>query len=167
MDANFWSNWPHWLLGVVALAILRWVSGWLTGEKAAAFVKDELEKLRTKINENSVLSQLHCDDACIDILESVIPEVLSEVNDATQQALAAGNLSAVDWAALAKQAWAKAKPQITGGANDYLKNSSFGDGEVLAQMVIQRFFKTQVAQAKGLITDAPRAVNQKDSPTGS
>ncbi len=49
------------------------------------------------------------------------------------------------------------KATVEGGVNDYLKNSSHKDGEVLAAMIAEKFFKTQKMQAKGLISDAPRA----------
>lgn len=149
----------HWVIiltsGVVTFGLTKLV-GW-ADSKGIQFLIAEMEKLRALSNSNSVLSQLQCDDALIDLCEQIIPESIHEADDAVKTALAAGDIHKVDWTALGKDIWGKAKGHVEGGANDYLKNSSFKDGEVLAAMIAKRFFVTQKVASQGLIVDAPRA----------
>ncbi len=155
--SNFFAG-GGWLIlvGIVVVPCVQWGVKWLDG-KGAEFVKTELEALRKKMNENSVLSQISADDAIIDILESTIPDVLAEVNTEVHDHILNGRITSIDWAQFGRNLWTKAKEHIVGGANDYLKNSSFQDGEKLAAMIAQRFFNTQKMAAKGLIVDMPRA----------
>ena len=136
---------------LVTMGLGKWIQRFLTGDMAAAFVKGELEKFRADLHSNSVTSQIKADDAIVDILEATIPEVLHDMGDEIGVAIQSGNLSSVDWKTFGKALWAKVEPQVVGGVNDYLKNSSFQDGETLAAQIAARFFKTQAVVAKGLI----------------
>lgn len=143
------------LIGVVGVGIVKWLAGWING-KGVELVQAELKKLQEKLNENSVLSQIQADDALIEIAEHAIPEVLAEITDTLKNDLKDGKLDKVDWADLGKRLWAKIEPQVRGGVNDYLKTSSFQDGQTLAAMVLKRFFAHQKASAEGVITEAAR-----------
>ncbi len=149
----------HWAViitsGVVTYGVTKLI-GW-ADSKGLQFLIAEMEKLRALSNSNNVLSQLKCDDALIDLVEQILPESVHDADEAVKTALAAGDIHKVDWTALGKDIWSKAKAHVVGGANDYLKNSSFSDGEALAAMIAKRFFITQKVAASGLITDAPRA----------
>ncbi len=149
-------HWHALAIGAVVTGSLAWLAKKLD-TSGGAFVVKELEKLRVKANENSILSQLACDDALINILEDSIPLVLSELDDETQKALAAGSIEAVDWTAFGKNLYAIVKDNVEGGINNYLTNSSHADGQVLASLIAKRFFITQKMSAKGLIVDNARA----------
>lgn len=148
------ETWWHWvaliLVGTVARPVVEWLSGWIDG-KGAKFVKDELTKVQAKLNENTLLGQIHADDAVIGVLQSVIPEVLHDLTEATKTAIQNGQLHTVDWKAMGVQIWDKAKPQIVAGEHDYLEHSSFEDGATIAAVIAERFFKTQKAQKDGLL----------------
>jgi hypothetical protein len=157
MDQIFsWQGVALILGGVVGAKIIGFIADWLNG-KGAEFVHEKLENLQTKLNENSILSQISADDAVIDILEQAIPDVLHEATDDVRAALADGKIDSVEWKDIGAKLWAKSKDHIQGGANDYLKSSSFADGAAIAAIVAQRFFKKQKAQKDGLIVEAPRA----------
>ncbi len=150
------AHWGALMTGMLTAGLLKYVSNYLdTG--AGTFVKEELQKLQSKINENSVMSQIAADDAVIDILEGCIPLALHELNEETQAALIDGKITASEWSLIGSKVWNHAKDQIVGGANDYLKNSSWKDGQVIAELVVKKFFTSQKMAAKGLIVDAPRA----------
>ncbi len=151
-----WQNIALILGGVVGAKVIAWISGWLDGQ-GAAFVGKELEKLREKSNSNSVLSQIQADDAVVSILESTIPDVLHEATDNIKADLADGKIDSVEWKDIGAKLWAKSKEHIQGGANDYLKNSSFSDGAAIAAIIAKRFFTKQKAQKDGLITAPPVA----------
>lgn len=142
---------PAALSTLAVLGVGKLISNFLTGDVAATYIKKELEKLRAEIHANSLVGQLKADDAIINILEATIPEVLHDAGTELQEAVLNGTLGSVDWTEFGKTLWAKVEPQIVGGANDYLKNSSFQDEEALVQMVIGRFFKGQAMAAKGLV----------------
>lgn len=144
------------VLGILLLQALQWASKWLDG-KGVDFVKAELEKLRTKMNENSILSQIQADDAVINILEACLPDVVHELGADVQQALADGKIDKADWVMIGTKVWEKAKPQIQGGANDYIKASSFSDGAAIAQIIAKRFFVKQSLAVKGVIVEPARA----------
>lgn len=152
------DHWVGLITGTLGLLALQWVTNLLTGEKAASFVRAELEKLRVYSNAHEVMAQIQADDALINICEAAIPLVLHDLGDETHQAIAAGNILAVDWKAFGQKLYGEVKDQVEGGLNNYLKTSSFSDGEALAAMIAKKFFITQKMAAKGLITDAPRAI---------
>jgi len=157
MDGVFsWQSVALILGGLVGAKVFAWFASWIDG-KGAAFIKDELTKLQEKLNQNSVLSQIHADDAVIGILEDTIPDVLHEATDDIKAALADGKIDAVEWKDIGAKLWGKAKDHIQGGANDYLKNSSFEDGAAIAAIVAKRFFVKQKLQKDGVIADPPRA----------
>jgi hypothetical protein len=150
-----WQNIAILLGGVVGTKIVAYLAGWVDGH-AEVFVKKELEQLRAKMNENSVLGQIGADDAVVDILEAAIPEVLHEATTDIAAALADGKIDAVEWKDIGAKLWAKAKDHIQGGKNDYLANSSFDDGAAIASIVAKRFFIKQKLQKDGVITDPAR-----------
>lgn len=151
------THWHALVSGAAGLAVISWLSSYLTGAKAVAFVHEKIDQLTKKINENSILSQIHADDAVTSILESVLMEVLHDADDEIKTAIASGDISSINWKQFGQDVWAKAQLQIKGGANDYLKSSSFQDGAAIAAMIAERFFKKQAVQNAGLVTDAPRA----------
>jgi hypothetical protein len=67
--------------------------------------------------------------------------VFDTLSENIKKDLQDGKFDKVNWEALGTLLWEKAKPQIIGGANDYLKNSSWGDGKVVATWVIQKVLK--------------------------
>jgi hypothetical protein len=105
-------------------------------------------ELQKKLNENSVLAQIKADEAVVKIMEDTIPEVVLEIADTLQKDLADGKFDKVNWADLGSRIWDKAKPQIVGGANDYLKTSSFEDGRTVAAWVVKRFFAKKQLETK-------------------
>ncbi len=159
MDFSHLLNWQNLAIllgGVVGAKVLAWVAGWIEGH-GATFVKAELDKVQTKLNENSILGQISADDAVIGILEDAIPEVLHEATTDVTTALADGKIDSVEWKDIGAKLWAKARSHIQGGANDYLLHSSFQDGTAIAAIVAKRFFIKQKLQKDGVITDAARA----------
>lgn len=145
--ATDWKTWALFFAGMIGMRAAAWIATWFDG-KGAEWIKAELEKLQAKMNQNSVLSQIQADDACVKILESVIPLVLKDAADDVKAAVASGDFKTIPWKVIAEHAWALAEPQIKGGANDYLKQSSFADGKVLAEMVMKKYFaKKQVDAA--------------------
>ncbi len=152
----FLANWHTLLLGGMGAMVVGWAAKWLDG-KGSVFVREELEKIKSRLNENSVLSQISADDALINILEDTIPVVLHDFDDTVHQTLAQGNLGLIDWKDFGIRVWNECKAHVIGGTNDYLKNSSFSDGEKLAAIIAKRFFVTQKMSSKGLIVDNARA----------
>ncbi len=151
------THWHAVLLGGAGFGVLKWVTGWLDG-RGSAFIIAQLEVLKKKSNENSVLAQIAADDAIINIFEMVIPDVLHRLDEHVKADLADGDIDVVDWVKFGASLWASTQEQITGGANDYLKNSSWNDGKKLAEIVAKRFFITQKLSADGLIVDNARIV---------
>ena len=151
-----WQNIALLLGGVVGAKVIAYLASWVDG-KGLELVRTELEKLRSKMNEQSILSQISADDAVIDILESTIPDVIHEAGIGVTDALADGKIDAVEWKSIGAKLWDKSKAHIQGGANDYLKNSSFQDGAAIAEVVAKRYFVKQKLQKDGVIVDAPRA----------
>lgn len=145
----WWQTGALALGGMLLMKLFAWISSWIDG-KGQVWVHERFTKLQETINTNSVMSQIQADDAVLKIVEAAIPEVLHEIADTAQKDLADGKFDAVDWSGLGARLWLKVKPQIEGGKNDYLKNSSFADGQAVATMIIQRWFKKKLAAKKGL-----------------
>ena len=152
---NIWQFLALVLTGAVGAGAVKWVAGWLEG-KGANWVKAELDAVQKKMNENSILGQISADDAAINILKQVIPLAIHNASDDLQTRIASGKLTSGDIKQIATDVWTHAEDQIRGGVNDYLKNSSFQDGQVLAETVVKRFFANQSAVQQGLIVDAAR-----------
>lgn len=150
----------HVLLGVVLMQVMKWFAGWIDG-KGVELVQDELKKLQTKLNENSVLGQIKADDALIEICEHALPVVINTLSEEVQKDLADGKFDSVSWQHIGAQIWQHAKEQVHGGVNDYLKSSSFEDGTKVAAMVAERFFHLQLAQKKGTVTAPPQDAGGK------
>lgn len=151
-----WSHMAMVLGGIIVTKLAIWAAKWLDGS-GAEFIQKEFEKLRAKINENTLLSQIAADDAIIRILEQCIPEVLHELSDEAQQAAAAGDWSKIDLKDLGNRLWLKAKPQIEGGVHDYIKESSFKDATAIALQIFQRFVAKNKLSKAGVIAEPARA----------
>ncbi len=160
MFATIWNfittHWVGLSVGALSVTALGWVMRFLD-TKGAQYAHDELEKLRAKSNSNSVLGQIAADDAVISILEDSIPLVLNDLDTATQQAIAGGSITAVDWKQFGSNLWDVAKFHVEGGINDYLAHSSYDDGKTIAELIAKRFFVTQKMQQAGLVVDPPRS----------
>lgn len=158
-----WQNVALLLSGAIGIQFFSFIAEWLN-TKGSEFVHDELEKLREKLNSNSILGQIAADDAVIDILESAIPDVLHEATDDVRTALADGKIDSVEWKDIGNKLWSKTKDHIQGGTHDYLEASSFEDGVAIATKVAKQFFTTQKAQADGLIVAPARVETPVESP---
>lgn len=138
-DGGWWKMGVAVLGGMLLTRLISWLADWLTGhgeEKIAA----ALAKAQEKINATSIGSQISADDAIIKILEQAIPDVLAVVSEKVKTDLKDGKLDKSEWEKIGNLLWEAAKPHIQGGANDYLKNSSFKDGAAIATLVAKRFF---------------------------
>jgi len=143
---NTWWAWASLLLGgVVVQRLFAWVSDWLHG-KGEAFIKKELEDMRVKLNATALGGQIKADDAVIDALEAAIPELLTKLNDGLKNALLDGTIKSEEIKLLAASLWDCAKQHIQGGAFNYLKESSFADGAVVAEMVLRRWLGKKVVE---------------------
>lgn len=165
---NFWNSIMTWAganwvalvstaVGVYVIApAAAWVASWLNG-KGADLVRAELVTLQKKINENTLMGQIHADDAVLGILEDAIPDAMHTLGSAVQAEIATGKISATDWAACGKTLWVHAQAQIRGGVHDYFANSSFvgQDEEILAGTVFKRFFLKQSLTQSGVIKTNP------------
>jgi hypothetical protein len=156
-DGLGWAHIAACLGGGMFVMLLQWVAKWLDS-KGSDFVIAELRKLQAKANENSVVGQIAADDAVEGILEKCIPDVIHTLDATVQQDLADGKIDKADWIGIGQKLWATAKPQVQGGVNDYLKNSSFKDAEVLAMAVAKRFFTKQKLAQAGVIAPAAAVV---------
>lgn len=152
-----WLNWQNaglLLSGIVLTKIVGWLADWMEG-KGQQWVHDRLEALQAKLNENSLLGQIQADDACTKIVENSIPLLFDELSETLKNDLKDGKLDKVEWQYIGGRLWEKVKPQIEGGKNDYLKNSSFADGKALAAWVAERWFKKQKAVKAGVVVELP------------
>jgi len=136
--------------GMLLMKLFSWLSSWING-KGKDWVNERFQSLQEKMNANTLLAQIQADDAMVKILEATIPEIVLEISETAQGDLKDGRFDVVDWMGLGKRLWERVKPQVEGGAHDYLKASSFQDGVVLSGWVLQRFFKRQAAAQKGLV----------------
>lgn len=135
--------------GMLLMRALGWVAEWING-KGQKFVEERLTKLQEKLNSNEVLAQIAADDAVINIVKDAIPEVFAELSDTVKKDLADGKFDKVSWDDIGTRLWQKVKPHVEGGKSDYLKNSSFSDGKVLATYVAKKFFsKKKEEKANG------------------
>ena len=145
-----WKTGALALGGMVLMKFFSWISSWMDG-KGKDWINDRFQTLQAKLNSNTLLAQIQADDAMVKILEAAIPEIVLEISETSQGDLKDGRFDVVDWMGIGKRLWERVKPQVEGGAHDYLKASSFQDGVVLATWVAQRFFKRQAAAQKGLV----------------
>lgn len=145
-----WKTGALALGGMILMKFFSWISSWING-KGKDWVNERFQSLQEKMNANTLLAQIQADDAMVKILEATIPEIVLEISETAQGDLKDGRFDVVDWMGLGKRLWERVKPQVEGGAHDYLKASSFQDGVVLSGWVLQRFFKRQAAAQKGLV----------------
>jgi hypothetical protein len=141
-----WKVVAFGLGGMLLMRLCQWAGKWFD-DKGAEFVKAELQKLGEKLNQNSILSQIQADDACIKIVENALTVVIPTLGKEVAALLSDGKITAEERKAILATIWAEAEPQIKGGANDYLKQSSFADAKVLVELVIKRFFAKKKAEA--------------------
>lgn len=130
------------LMGGALLKAVQWVAGWMDG-KGKEWIAERFAKLEERLDQNSVLAQIQADNAVLDIIKDCIPEVMLELNETIQKDLQDGKFDRMDWDGIGARVWERAKPHIVGGKHDYLKNSSFNDGKVVAAMVVAKFFKAK------------------------
>ena len=149
---SWWKSVALVTLGVILTKVVGWIAGWIDG-KGAAFVQERLLKLQEKVNSNETMAQIHADDAVFKILHDGIPEVMNAASETVKKNLKEGRFDKADWKELGSNLWAASKEQILGGAKDYLKESSFNDGELLAAWVLKKVFNKKKAKAEGLIDD--------------
>ena len=147
---GWWKGTALVVIGMMLMKGLGWLSEWIDG-KGKQFIDEKLGKLQDKVNENSVLAQVQADDAVFKIIRDAIPEVVNELVVTAKQDLKDGKLDKVDWEDIGKRLWARTKPHIIGGKNDYLANSSFNDGKVLASWVAKKVFNKDKAKKEGLV----------------
>jgi len=125
--------------GMLLMRLVGWLSEWING-KGQKFIDERLVKLQEKLNSNEVLAQIAADDAVVNIVREAIPEVMAELAATVKKDLADGHFDKVDWDSIGARLWEKVRPHVEGGKADYLKNSSFSDGKVLATYVAKKFF---------------------------
>jgi hypothetical protein len=147
-NTSDWKSAAILMGGAILMRFATWLASWING-KGAEIVHEKLSAISAQMNQNSLLGQIKADDAIIAILERAIPTVLASIPTELAEALKDGKVTAAEFQSIAAHLWAEASPQIVGGANDYLKESSFSDGKVVAEMVFKRFFAKQTAQARG------------------
>jgi hypothetical protein len=132
--------------GIVFTKAAGWLAKWLQNA-GAELVVDKLAKFNERLNKNEVMAQIHADDAVLGALEAAVPVAFNAAGEGIKAAAMDGKISIEELKIIAKNAWEAAKPHIQGGAHDYLKNSSFSDGEVAAKYVLDRWLaKRKAAQ---------------------
>ena len=148
-DFHIWSFLTGILAGGLLTRVGTFIADWFSG-KGAELVGEKLNAFGEKLNQNALLGQIQADDAVIKILEKAVPDVMAELAENLRTDLKDGKLDAQNWENIAQELWKKAEPQIKGGAMDYLKHSSFGDGKVIAAEVFKRMVNKKKAEAAGL-----------------
>ncbi len=136
---SWWKEIGLVLLGGVGLRLIQWIADFFSGSGQTKILS-LLTLAQKKANENSVLSQLQIDDALINIVKGAVPEVINTLAENVKRDLKDGKLNKAEYEGLVGRVWDAAKPQVIGGANDYLKQSSWNDGKEVAGLVIKRFF---------------------------
>lgn len=144
------SYWPHL---IIMAAIVPAISYGITrlDARGAEFVKAECEKLRAQLHTNPVTAQLAASDALVDLMESYIPEVISELDAIIKTEISTGKISSLDWKNLGISLWSKARAEAETGIVNYMQVSGEKDGAVLAAIVAKKFFMKQSALQTGLI----------------
>lgn len=133
-----WKEACIFILGMLGMQLAKWVAAWADG-KGQAFIQERLAKFEERLNANELLGQLACDDALFKIVEDSIPELFTELSETVKQDLKDGKFDSAEWKKFASDLWERVKPHVEGGKNDYLKNSSFKDGQALVQWVVQKW----------------------------
>lgn len=138
-------DWKAVLWGLAGAAILRmiqWFADFATqgGQKKLV---DLLGEALKKSNDTAVGAQIQADDAMVKILESVIPIIMNSLSENLKNDLKNGKLDKDQWDHIYALTWAKVQPVVVGGANDYLKKSSWTDGIVVAKFVWEKWLATK------------------------
>lgn len=149
-DGGWWKTTGLVLLGMLLMKLVSWAAAWIDG-KGKEWISERLAALQDKVNQNSLMGQLQADDALFKMIEGTIPEALAELTATAKQDLKDGKLDKSEWKDIEDRIWARIKPQVVGGKNDYLEHSSFSDGKALVSWAVQKFFKKQEAKKEGLI----------------
>jgi hypothetical protein len=144
-----WKEVAIGALSMVLMALARWASAWISSQ-GSDLVREELKKAQTKINENTLMGQIKADDAVFAILDRSIPLVLARLHEEVAKAGVDGKITEEEMKVIAASLWEIAKPQITGGWKDYLKESSWEDGKLVAEMALRQFFAKQKLSQVGL-----------------
>lgn len=143
-------DWKAVLWGLVGAAVLRgiqWLADFATkgGQKKLI---DLLAEALKKSNDTAIGSQIQADDAIVKTLENMIPVVLDTLSENLKNDLKNGKIDKDQWERIYALTWAKAKPVIVGGTNDYLKNSSWNDGLVVAKFVWEKWIAKKKESGK-------------------
>jgi hypothetical protein len=153
-------DWTSLITGVLAGGVLiklaAFIATWMN-DKGVQIVEAKLNDFGTKLNQNQLMGQIQADDAVVKILKDTLPIVVSKLTADVQADLVAGKMDGAAFKALISDVWAAAKPQITGGAMDYLQHSSFSDGLIVTENVVQHFVGTQKLNTAGVVADPARA----------
>jgi len=127
------------VLGAALLRGLQWLADFASGGGTAKLVA-LLKQVMDASNNTSVGANLQADDAALKIVQECIPIVMTELSETVKKDIEDGKLDAEEWTDIHGRLWQKAKPQIIGGATDYLKLSSFHDAKFLVETAWDRWF---------------------------
>ena len=146
---SWWKSIGLVLLGALGFKGIMWVSAWLDG-KGKLWIDERLAQLQEKVNQSGIMGQIQADDAVFKIMRDTIPEVLGELAETAKKDLIDGKLDKANWDDIGSRLWQRTQPHVTGGANDYLAQSSFNDGKAVAIWVAKKFFAKKKAKEEGL-----------------
>lgn len=143
-----WTTLVAFLVGVVLARVAAWASQWFEG-KGAQLVQERLKKFEEKLDNTSVGAQIQADNYLFKIAKGAIPEVMTVLAENVRKDLEDGKFDKVDWDGIGGKLWAVTKDHVQGGANDYIKNSSFADGQVAMAWIAKKLFHEKVEEKNG------------------
>ena len=147
-DASTWKLIAVGLFGALLAKVVSWVASWFDG-KGAQFVQERLAKFEEKVDATSVGAQIQADNALFQIASDAIPELMSTLSENVKRDLADGKFDKVEWQDIGSKLWAATKDHVQGGANDYIKNSSFEDGQVAMAWIAKKLFHKKAEKPNG------------------
>lgn len=146
---NTWKLIAVGLFGAFLAKVVSWAASWFDG-KGAQFVQARLAKFEEKVDATSVGAQIQADNALFDIAQKAIPEVMTVLSQNVKKDLEDGKFDKVEWQDIGSKLWAATKEHVQGGAHDYIKNSSFQDGQVAMAWIAKKLFhQKQVEKENG------------------
>lgn len=147
-DTGTWKLIAVGLFGVVLAKVVSWVASWFDG-KGAQYIQERLAKFEEKVDATSVGAQIQADNALFKIASDAIPELMSTLSENVKRDLADGKFDKVEWQDIGSKLWAATKDHVQGGANDYIKNSSFEDGQVAMAWIAKKLFYKKAEKPNG------------------
>lgn len=144
-NGSWWKGGALVLLGMMLMKLASFVADWVNG-KGREWFNERFLALQEKVNSVELLGQIQADDALLKIVAESIPEVLLETADTAKKDLADGKFDGGEWNEFGKRLWDRVKPHVEGGKNDYLKHSSFSDGEAAVRYIAQKWFSKKKAE---------------------